>query len=824
MQDSHYSSNRSQSPSFLNISTDIDTSDDFGDLFAGFNNRRSQLIEGDHLLSKPPAPAVLRTVRIPHFHLSLAKLTSRQESEPLINNPPRPLPYSNRPSKTPPPLNFGKSREAEKSPYSWTRRTSHDGLMSSPPLDDSPIQEEPPPVPQHKTGMTPAGTSTAAPRTLRPSMSQESFTASGSSGDADAQMVSASVRAVRASTIRSSTFSSPSSRTEQLKQDSLGPASGSSSSGASLHTPSMTSSASSFNTHDATHTQRSNQSATPTPLGRPLPAATSNNTTPRAKQAHLPPDDEDPLNFDLSIVSAINIDGRDSLPSHAPPAKSDEPKKVYTAKQFEILKKHADKSSTGKSSESDSEPEYDDDDDDEATILEKRRQQQQKEAQHLIWRQKMTKEIGDQSSPLPGRPSFPRGNQSAPNLFGHAPKNSVSTGGSSGSSDDEDIPLGVLQAHGFPKKDQPPDPRLSSNSFVGRPVSTLAPLPQRPASPARSTAGGNRNSVLPPFARRLPTDPYMGQGDLVNPANRESMGFNRASVPQSVHMPAAAQQQLMPQVPGGLVGVIAEEERQRGLRRGSPNAQARQSTVLPPGVGPMMPMMPGMGAMGMGAGMMPGMPMMPGQGVSPDQQQLNQQMFQLMQQQAAMLEQMYSQMSQFGQTPNMPQHGFSQAPDPQARRMSMASNLRPGYPQSRTMSMVNVQPPQINQRTMSMVNLSNEGWGMQNNLMSGAASVRGLGLQNNGYAPSVAPSERSNIGQPSRYKPVQASHLADGGSTITAGSTIQPTPIAEKKKSSFFSAIIHPPHKGKGKEIHIAEEDEEDDWGSFAKNRKKTRA
>jgi len=100
--------------------------------------------------------------------------------------------------------------------------------------------------------------------------------------------------------------------------------------------------------------------------------------------------------------------------------------------------------------------------------------------------------------------------------------------------------------------------------------------------------------------------------------------------------------------------------------------------------------------------------------------------------------------------------------------------------------------------------------------MSGAASVRGLGLQDNNYAPSVAPSERSNIGQPSRYKPVQSSNLADGGSTITAITTIQPSK-AEKKKS-FLSAIIHPAHKGRGKEIAV--EDDEEDWSNFAMKRR----
>jgi hypothetical protein len=138
---------------------------------------------------------------------------------------------------------------------------------------------------------------------------------------------------------------------------------------------------------------------------------------------------------------------------------------------------------------------------------------------------------------------------------------------------------------------------------------------------------------------------------------------------------------------------------------------------------------------------------------------------------------------------------------------------------SRTMSMVNLAPPPMQPRTMSMVNIPQPhmgtSFGMEG-FMSGSASVHGLGLQDNHYAPSVAPSERSNIGQPSRYKPVQSSNLADGGSTITAPSTIQPSK-AEKKKS-FLSAIIHPTHKGRGKENAV--DDEEEDWSSFAMKRR----
>jgi hypothetical protein len=56
-------------------------------------------------------------------------------------------------------------------------------------------------------------------------------------------------------------------------------------------------------------------------------------------------------------------------------------------------------------------------------------------------------------------------------------------------------------------------------------------------------------------------------------------------------------------------------------------------------------------------------------------------------------------------------------------------------------------------RTMSMVQPSNASWMQQVPNPGFAPSIR---LQGNGYAPSIAPSERSNIGLPGRYRPVSS--------------------------------------------------------------------
>jgi hypothetical protein len=101
-----------------------------------------------------------------------------------------------------------------------------------------------------------------------------------------------------------------------------------------------------------------------------------------------------------------------------------------------------------------------------------------------------------------------------------------------------------------------------------------------------------------------------------------------------------------------------------------------------------------------------------------------------------------------------------------------------------------------------------------------AKSVRNMpvgnfGPLNGGYTPSIAPSERSNIGQPSRYKPV---NLGDGGSTVTASSTpkLSQMPAHEKKKSGFLNAVVH---SGKKSVSRAKDDDDEEEWGAVRRRR-----
>jgi hypothetical protein len=147
------------------------------------------------------------------------------------------------------------------------------------------------------------------------------------------------------------------------------------------------------------------------------------------------------------------------------------------------------------------------------------------------------------------------------------------------------------------------------------------------------------------------------------------------------------------------------------------------------------------------------------------------------------------------------------------------------------MSMVNLPPPpNAAARTMSMVNTAPfaQPWTSEP-VMSGGLSVRGLGV---GYAASVAPSERSNIGQPSRYRPVSSVYL-DGpapsplvAQATTARSNTMPIlgaretdSVKGKKKSGFFSAMLH--SKGSRATLEAPKQaDEDEDWSSFARKRR----
>jgi hypothetical protein len=292
--------------------------------------------------------------------------------------------------------------------------------------------------------------------------------------------------------------------------------------------------------------------------------------------------------------------------------------------------------------------------------------------------------------------------------------------------------------------------------------------PNLRAASAMSGAGGQ----LPVFARNLPQDPYLGAG-LVNPMHRESLAFGGGS-------PSVSGEPSRGLPPGGLVGVIATEERSRAMRRGSPNAQGiygpppsngfnGMGMQAPPsaagsmynGMGPNGPVGP-MGPMGMMNPMM----MTPG-----DQAQI--QMSQQMQQFMAMQMQ-FMQMMTNGQATPTPGGHQSHNSTGEIPRPASAHQLRP----------INT-----HQRAMTMMDPNTAPWMNRNSMYT--PSIQG----NGGYAPSIAPSERSNVGLPGRYRPVS-----------------QAPPLTHQNKMNQRTSTMM-------KTGNVSDEEDEEGWEEMAKKR-----
>lgn len=477
----------------------------------------------------------------------------------------------------------------------------------------------------------------------------------------------------------------------------------------------------------------------------------SSNTTPKARPARPHYDDNASTIANTRPNTMYHLNERSSvMPRNT---------KIMTKAEFESLKQSsAGRDEDTESQKSDESDVYDDEDETErAKQLAKQRRKQ--EAHLAVYRQQMMKVTGEQPGDLPsltsGRPTVSRSTQSLPSL------NSVQiptmdpsitqaeTPTKSSDEEDDDVPLGVLQAHGFPSKSRPPTRLTSaSTSTVPRLSSQMSTYPIPPGAARNDpTAGGGGNPDLPAFARNLPRDPYVGS-NLVNQSTRQSLGQNYQASPAS------------PLPPGGLVGVIAGEERAKAMRRGSPNVNGTYGPVggqqYP---GPQMPH-PGMLSPGMG---MPFMPMQQPSLGEQSQMQANQQLQQMMQMQMQWMQQMMQmQGMQFppapGMMPRPQQQAQAGATEPfwnpqsyeggmQQNRESMMSspsmtNEYQNYDQ-RSPSAMSLMPPTGIDRSSSFM-------GGYNPNLSASSTIGGAG----GYAPSIAPSERSNVGQPSRYRPV----------------------------------------------------------------------
>lgn len=389
--------------------------------------------------------------------------------------------------------------------------------------------------------------------------------------------------------------------------------------------------------------------------------------------------------------------------------------------------------------------------------------------------------------------------------------------------EDEDIPLGILAQHGFPSQ--------ARNRLPSQPLNAMPSyFPERPAS---AGAMSNRASQvnLPAFARNLPVDPYVG-GGLIRPSNRESMGFNSFgrgpasvagdSVAGGMGMGMGISSPMMYQDAGMSQPSLVDQIQMRDMTKqrymggasnkkpqggpftgmlgqqmnaaGQPQNPMRMSQMPTNGMNPMHPMMGGqMPMMGMGMGMNP-------MGYSmPQQDQYTQmQQFQQMQQMIAMQQMQLQQMQAMQQQPQqqdarmsmaMPNNGF------QGNMMGNGSFLSvPGMP--------NGTPSQLN-RPMSFMSANGN---QQQRPMS---TFMGSGP---GYTPSIAPSERSNIGLSARYRPVvnHSDSMSNGTSM-----TLQASSGANQSKPGVIKGILK-----KGSPQGNANEDDED-WGKMAARKSK---
>lgn len=466
--------------------------------------------------------------------------------------------------------------------------------------------------------------------------------------------------------------------------------------------------------------------------------------------------------------------------------------KVMTPAQFERyrqqreLTRQLNKESDSESSDGASD--YEEDEDEAEKNREAARQRRKQEAHLSVYRQQMMKITGEQNpNPLNNtqtRPPVDRAGSSTPNLssrmstIGLSTAKSGDSGKSSDGDDDEDVPLGILAAHGFPNKNRPPT-RLASASSIPN---------LRAASPSPGSVygepTGNRSS-LPAFARNLPKDPYFG-ASLVNPSRRESLAMG-GGAPAYGGPPSS-----LP--PGGLVGVIASEERARAMRRGSPNPQSSPS----PQPIPRPYTMTNMGQTGPAGhwGMSGAMP--PQQGMSPGEQaqlQISQQMAEIMQTQVQMMQQMMQMQGMAAGPQGHPNNNFlygAQPASPNMRPVSMASANSFNLPSG---------PPQIDhQRTFSMLDPGMSRWNTNRpaSIFAGGGPRPASPHAAPGYTPSIAPSERSNVGLASRYRPVSTvgpdRNAMPRSSTFTS-STLKPWNDENQRPSSMAAPSTQPPDR-----------------------------
>lgn len=502
--------------------------------------------------------------------------------------------------------------------------------------------------------------------------------------------------------------------------------------------------------------------------------------------------------FDPLLVESAHLAAK--LEYHEPVKKPvHESRRVMTPAQFERYKREQESKDDSDEEDSDHGNEQEEEDEVERT-KEAMKQRRRQEARLSVYRQQMMKVTGEKSEDRPvssERPGSSRASQSEPDLRPRLSTTHLETRRSPASrhSDveeeaDEDVPLGILAAHGFPNKNRPPSALSNFRSSSGLSVRSESQV--NLADPSRASFGASTPETqgsLPAFARKLPQDPYFGAG-LVNPMKRESLSLGggapsvRGMTPPGLH-------------PAGLVGVIAGEERARALRRGSPNVQA--SPELPASMQPqsIVGAMPGIPPFG---GMAPPM-------LSPNDQaqlQMQAQMGQMMQMQMQWMHQMQLMMQ--GQA------GGNQTTPPNLAPSPSMANLSATFRQQQQAQQPGAQQSASRgQRAKSMMDPQLPAW---NRSSSGLGQLAGLGgglSAPTSYAPSIAPSERSNLGMAPRYRPVSLGPPSHANRSATMTSSVpRSMPQQQPSKPAHTNITVRT----------VADEDEDEcAWAEMKRQR-----
>ncbi|KAK5107833.1 hypothetical protein LTR62_000647 [Meristemomyces frigidus] len=777
--------------------------EDFGNMFAGIGKTAGRSRE--ELPLPPTAGGFHRSARtLGKLSYSNNDANYQQESEPMF--PPR---AHNRQTFTPSPTGVRNGRENGNGYYSYHDHDSQDGLMAGSAMSSPRMLDD---GPTHQNGGAPTFSGRAKagyalidgrPSHALPRKSSESLTSYASEEEKDNTRAYSTLGGKREDQGKGAKL-----------QDSLPHRTMPGSSQASAGNKYLQASAGP--SRDGAITPASDED------GALFPDSSS--ATPKATKQIL----HDLYEGALFDSSPQGPPSRALRPGHER-TESGTPRKMTKA-QFEALQRSGPNSL--EHSEDEKREEEDDDDEDESERADQiRRQRKKQQANMAVYRQQMKKVTGGGPSDLQDRPRIGHASNSAPagalfhlgGMNGTLPAEAIR--GKQTDEEDDDVPLGILQAHGFPG--------------LGRPPTAMGENDQRRMSSVGSVInGGAGQGNLPPFARRLPADPYFGSS-LVNPANRESLAFSSA---QSVYggSPSVVQG-VGPSMghPGGLVGVIASEERAKASRRGSPNASGTYGMPMPG----QMPRTMSMGSMANGSvytpdGYMPGMPGMPMMPMMP--QMMGQQD---PSQQAQMQNFMAMQMQLMQNVLAMQQQQMGQTPQPQAQAQDYLGVPMAG---DRPMSIMSQAPPYMangtgNQGRAMTMNGPPPSWNNQqvggqrrpNSAMPGSYAPSGMNIggPGPGYTPSIAPSERSNVGMPSRYRPVATSadsvtgrsHSMTSSMTLQAFSNQQPRPetrqgqlkstirVIEKAKGTANSGLPRP--------VVAADEDEEDGWAEMARKK-----